>query len=601
MKLTDNFKTFLGSIVVLVTALSVFFNTSPDAGKQWDIRWGFWYLLAVFLWAAAAFAWNAKELLTRSLANRPSKTAWCFVLGLVFVLGIFANQIIDRQHRALSDENLWTVMGLQMRYNQTGGICREGYWTDGALHCTSEATSFKGKTFALVQALAFYVMPSNRDTALGLNLPLYLGSLLLFFFALFRILNQQWLAMTATFFLGTMPIFLFQAQSASTEVLYVFLLSFLLWIYSVVPQNEARWKHLLLIIPVMGLFSGTRQETIFCFVPFALYYHYFLRQKPWHLPVFAALLILASWPAINTMAAYRGYDFQGGAHAPHSITNLWFNLRSNLGIMIMPGLENGLLKNPFFSAYSSLCIAGSLWLLARMICTRKYLWGGILMILFHLQSLVILVNISGTFEIDINQRYVLIALPSFAWIMALGLYDILNVVPAAKNPLRRNSLALSTAFSLFLGCYLTLAHLDSYRENILYRNNEALAEEKLLNTELKKLPDNAIFIYSRPWQMLSSGFNGFGENTLLGWSDEEYSKWRKFSGGHIYLVRGKDGFGPVDRSSRVVGLKTTESVERILSEYATEDSLLNSNDLAYPISVVRLQARMGSRSGAANQ
>lgn len=585
--------TAVGTLVVLIATFLVFNSTSNDAGKLWDIRWGYWFVLGVFVSAVAAFFWNARELLSRFLSKLPSKQATTAAILLTIVLGVFAAQNIHRQHRVLSDENSWTAMGLQMRYHQTGGVCNEGYWIANQLNCTSEVTNFKGKTFGLIQGLLFYILPSNRDTALSINLPLFLASLLLFFFALYRFLNQQWVALAATIFLGTMPILLFQAQSASTEVLYVFLLTFLLWVYSLIPPDEIRWKHLLLIIPVLGLFSGTRQETLFCFIPFALYYHSFLRQKPWHLPVFALLVIIASWPAINTMAAYRGYDFQGGDHSPQSLTNLWYNLQSNIGIMMKPGIENGLLKNPFFSAYSFLWIAGSLWLLIRMIASRKYLWGGILMILFHLQSLVILINVSGTFEIDINQRYVLIALPSFAWIMALGLKDFLAVVPAIHNPIRKHAILLSTLIAAVMGAYLTISHLDCYQANILYRNNKLLAEEDFLNTELKKLPANSIFIYSRPWQMLCSGFNAFSENTLLGWSDQEYAKWRSFSNGNIYLVRGQDGFGSVDRSSRVVGFKTTEPIERILNEYATKDIWVNSRDFGYPLTVTHIQTHKG--------
>ena len=40
----------------------------------------------------------------------------------------------------------------------------------------------------------------------------------------------------------------------------------------------------------------------------------------------------------------------------------------------------------------------------------------------------ILVNVSGAFDIDINQRYVLVALPLFAIIMALGFKRISSEV-----------------------------------------------------------------------------------------------------------------------------------------------------------------------------
>lgn len=582
-----------GTIGVLAVAFFLFNSTSNDAGKRWDIQFGFWYMLLVLLACVGLFAWNAKELWRRFRENIPARPALAAGLLLCLFLGAFTVVNVHQQHRVLSDENSWTAMALQMHHNHTGGVCNQGYFEEGSLHCTDQVTNFKGKAFSIIQAVLFYVLPANRDTALALNFPFYLASLIFFFFALYRFLNQAWIALAATAFLGAMPIYIMQSMSASTEVLYVFLLNFLLLVYALVPPDQVRWKHLLLVVAVLGLFSGTRQETIFCFIPFALYYHSFLRSKTWHLPLFAGLIILASWPAVNTMAAYRGYDFQGGTHEAHSLGNLWFNLQSNIGIMMKPGLEGALLKNPFYTSFTILWLAGTLWLLIRMIVSRKYLWGGILMGLFHLQSLVILVNVSGTFEIDINQRYVLIALPSFAWIMALGFYDFLNTAPMESNPLRRHAVAITAALAVLLAVGLSIRHQDSFQANILYRNNKLLSEEDLLNTKLKELPSHSIFIYARPWQMLCSGLNSFSENTLLGWSDQEYAKWRKFSDGNIFLVRGQDGYGNVDRNSRVVGFKTTEPIERILTEYVTREIYVNSKDFGYPLSITQILNRKG--------
>jgi len=582
-----------GALGVLAIAFVLFNKTSNDAGKAWDIRWGYHFILTCFIAAVIAFAYNAKDLWARLRSHLPSRPAMLGALVLTVALGFFVHANIYRQHRVLSDENSWTSMGLEMHYNSNGGVCNQGFWENGKLNCTDVVTNFKGKTLALVEDLMFYVMPSNRDTALALNYPLYLASLLFFFFALYRFLGQEWIALAATAFLGCMPILMLQAQSASTEVLYIFLLNLLLLIYSLVPPSEVQWKHLLLIIPILGLFSGTRQETVFCFIPFALYYQDFLRKKPWHLAAFTALVILASWPAVNTMAAYRGYDFQGGSHDAQSLSNLWYNLQSNIGIMMKPGEEGGLLKNPFYPAFTALWLITSLWLIVRIVATRKYLWGGILMALFHLQSLVILINVSGTFEIDINERYVLIALPSFAWLMALGLHDFLATAPAQENPLRKQAILLTLIVAIGLSAYLTISHADSFRSNMLYKNNKLLTEEDYLNTELKKLPPNSIFIYSRPWQMICSGFNAFSENTLLGWSDQDYAKWLLFSNNNVYLVRGQDGFGAVDRTSRVVGFKTTEPIERIMTEYANEKLWSNSKDFGYPLTVIHVMNRKG--------
>ncbi len=587
------------TLAVLAVSFFAFNSTSNEAGKAWDIQYGYWFILGVFLVGVGAFAWNAKELWTRFKTSPLPKGPLLSVVAVVLGLTIFITSNIHIQHRVLSDENSWTSMAMQMRFNQSGGVCNQGFWIDGRLNCTDVVTNFKGKSLALLQSLQFLALPANRDTALASSLPLYILSLLLFFFALQKLHANGWLALAATTFLGATPILLMQSRSASTEVLYIFLLSSLLFLYAYIPPKEVKWKHLFLIIPILGLFSGTRQETVFCFIPFALFYFEFFRRKPWHLPAFTFSVVLASWPAINTMAAYRGYDFQGGQHAPHSLGNLWFNLQSNISIMMKPGSEvlpghiASILKNPFYSSFTAIWLAATVWLIIRMVVSRKYLWGGILLGLFHLQSLIILINVSGTFDIDINQRYVLIALPSFAWIMALGLYDFLQSVPAEQNMLRRFALPITLAIALVLSFSLTLKNQQSFQSNMLYYKNKLLAEEDVLNTELKKLPPNSIFIYSRPWQMICSGFNAFSENTLLGWSDQEYAKWRAFSGGNIYLVRGQDGYGSVDKGSRVVGFKTTDPIERIMSEYSTLKLWSNSKDFGYPLTVTQINNRKG--------
>jgi len=312
--------------------------------------------------------------------------------------------------------------------------------------------------------------------------------------------------------------------------------------------------------------------------------------KTYRLAAFSALTILASWPAINTMIAYRGYDFQGGEHAAHSFENFKFNLISNIKIMWNAGLEsNGLLKNPFYTSYTLLLFASFAWLLYVVAFQKKYRWAALLFALFCLQIAVILFNVSGTFEIDINQRYVLVALPLFAIVMGAGLCDV-----------SRGKSKIVCGVVAVLACYLTLNHRESFNENILYSKNKLLAEEDFLNTELKKLPKNSIFIYARPWQMLASGFNGFSERQFLGWSPNELEKWRNFSGDNIYIVRGQDGYGEVNKKSRVVGFKTTSTIDGILSDYKTDRIFSQTRPFGYPLEAFKIGKKRGESNYAAS-
>ena len=300
------------------------------------------------------------------------------------------------------------------------------------------------------------------------------------------------------------------------------------------------------------------------------------------------------------MAAYRGYDFQGGEHAAHSLENFWFNLKTNIEVMMNLKTDSafgGIMENPFYTTFTVILLLATVWLLFRMIYSRRYIRGFILGITFCLQIFVILLNVSGTFTIDINQRYVLVALPMFALLMALGLYDALLFATKMKDDAAAK-IVMGVACILSVG--LMVYHAPSYKANMLYYKNKLLTEEDFLNTELAKYPKNSVFIYARPWQMLASGHTSFSENTFRSWSTEQFAEWMQKSGGNIYLVRGQDGYGKVNRASRVVGFKTTDQIDDILSDYKNERVLMNARDFGYGLAIYKIISKKGVSHYAQN-
>ena len=580
------------TLLILVGAFLVFNHLSVPFARAWDIEWGYYATLATFLVLIAGILVNGKELVSRVKKHVPSTKSLVLLACLLGFFTLFSVNHIENSHRVLSDETSWESMGLQMYFEHSGGVCNEGIWHDGTLDCKVEVNNFKGKTLGFVYSLVFLFADPNRDTALMVNFPFYLFSLVAFFLALSIWFKNDWLALAATAFLGGMPIYLLQSRSASTEVLYIAILALLMAWYALVPTKEVKWKHFLLTVPLLGLFSGTRQETVFAFLPFALYYIRYFRGEFYRLPLFVISAIAVSWPAVNTMAAYRGYDFQGGTHAAHSLSNLWFNLKTNIWTML--NLEGdpshgGILENPFYTTFTELLLLSTLWLLYRMIFHKRYRRGFVLGILFCVQIFVILLNVSGTFEIDINQRYVLVALPLFALIMALGLKDFISTCFLDS----KRSAIVSVAVAVFLSAGLAVVHTSSFDANMLYYKNKLLAEENYLNTYLKKFPENSIFIYSRPWQMLASGHSSFSERTFMGWSTDDFAKYQNLSGGNLYLVRGQDGYGKVNRESRVVGFKTTDQINTILEGYKVEKVLVENRLFGYPLTVHKILSKHG--------
>ena len=586
--------------LVLVAAFVIFNNLSISYARHWDIEWGYYSILLSFLLFVAGIVVNIPFVAKHIREFLPGGKGLCGLVLLLIVFSVFIFGNIGNTHRVLSDETSWESMGLQMYFQHTGGVCNEGIWTDGVLDCKTEVNNFKGKALGFVYSLVFNFMEPNRDTALMVNYPFYILSLIAFFLALSKWFKSYRLALAATAFLGGMPIYLLQARSASTEVLYICLLAVLMAWYAFVPTNKVTWKHFLFTVPLLGFFAQTRQETVFAFIPFALYYYRYFLEKPYRLPAFVASVIAVSWPSINTMAAYRGYDFQGGEHAAHSLENFWYNLKTNIEVMMNLKTDpsfGGIMENPFYTTFTVILLLATAWLLFRMIYSRRYVRGFVLGITFCMQIFVILLNVSGTFTIDINQRYVLVALPLFALLMALGLYDALIFTTKMKDDAAAK-IVMGVACLLSVG--LMIFHAPSYKANMLYYKNKLLGEEDFLNTELAKYPKNSVFIYARPWQMLASGHTSFSESTFKNWSTETFAEWLQKSNGNIYLVRGQDGYGKVNRASRVVGFKTTDQIDDILSNYKNERVLMNARDFGYGLAIYKIISKKGVSHYAQN-
>jgi len=581
------------TLVVLVVAFLIFNNLTVPYARRWDIEWGYYSILSTFILLVVGLVVNSTSIAKHIRKFLPAGKPMCgfVVVALVFSVFMFGN--IGNTHRVLSDETSWESMGLQMFFQKSGGICNEGIWNGDVLDCKTEVNNFKGKALGFVYSLVFNFAEPNRDTALLVNYPFYLFSLLFFFLALSKWFKNGWTALAATAFLGGMPIYLLQARSASTEVLYIFLLSALMAWYAFVPASKVNWKHFLLTVPLLGFFAQTRQETVFAFIPFALYYYKYFLEKVYRLPLFVLSVIVVSWPSVNTMAAYRGYDFQGGEHAAHSFENLWFNLKTNIEIMLNLKEDpafGGVMTNPFYTSFTIVLLVATVWLLVRAIGFKRYRRGLVLGLAFCLQIFVIMFNVSGTFTIDINQRYVLVALPLFALIMALGLFDGLQFATKMRLDAAGKIVAL---IACLMSVGLMLYHGNSYRNNMLYYKNKLLGEEDYLNTALATYPEKSIFIYSRPWQMLASGHSSFSERTFMGWDTETFAKWFQVSGGNIYLVRGQDGYGELNRKSRVVGFKTTDQIDEILSDYKNKRVLLEPKLFGYPLAIYQVLAKKG--------
>lgn len=667
-----------------------------DAAKAFDITWGYQLTLAGFLAGLFGLIFNAQELWNAAKKHKPSALS-LGVLGILLIgFGVFAHTQVPLQHRVLSDESSWESMGLQMTYapwSEKGSVCNQGTFDEqGKLTCFDRVNNFKGKFTPFVYDLVAYFVEPSRDSALWVNLPIYLLSLAFLFYGVFVLSGRETTALMAVIFMGALPTMLFQARAASTEVLYALLFNILLVVFGLLLP-KFKMRHLWLVLPLLGMFAGTRLDTVFCFGAVYFILWKFLLERPGRLWWFTFCLILACLPSITVIAAYKGYDFQGGQYDAFSLYNFFVNFSTNLQVML--GLEvdyDGMWKWPFLTTQTVILYLGAIFILVQASLSGRHRFQVIAGLLFFIQAILIMVNVSGNFTIDINQRYVLVAYPLFAiicayffadvrdrffakskwskkqfWIIAgsslLGLiliyktsiagvakflalkslkasgaivdfsaplseYD-LNLEIASQMPTVMSTFFASVwiivpfiallgwtlyklrgtlsghsaqgkkeawllfTFVLALNGSLLWAYHSQFNGNVMYRHNGLLIEEKFLHEHLRKLPPKSVFVYARPWQMLCSRLNGISEDRLLSWSPQEWAEWNNKSGGNIYLVRGQDAWGDLNRGGRVVGFKTTEKAQQVLEKYDYEEILTNSELFGYPLTVYHLKSYKG--------
>ncbi|MDB9744052.1 NPCBM/NEW2 domain-containing protein [Fibrobacterales bacterium] len=589
-KLNTNLKStglpILATFALLGIAAFFFKSTENNIAKAFDLDWGLHLSLFNLAWIIPGIIWSWKDL-REAHAEPGAKSSKGFIIALLAVViafCAFAVTQVNLQHRVLSDESSWESMGIQMFYNQDAAVCNMGHWVDEKLICEDRVSNFKGKSTGIVYFLsAFFVEPS-RDSALAANLPIAAFAILFLGLAVRRIFQSSVAGLVAAMFLAALPTYIFQARSASTETLHTLMFAMILYFGSLlIPRFKAR--HLMLLFPLLGFMSGTRLETLFGYGAIAVFLLPWSLEKPWRLPSVVAGFLWFCLPAVVTIAGYKGYNFQGGTYDAHSMENLYINFWTNIqSMMNLEAAYGDQLKYPFFAFQTILLLVASLHVLVQAVITKKYRWWALSGVLFFIQPIVIMINVSGNFTIDINQRYVIVAMPLFAVAVGLMFKDIFE-----KLDFKQRFTPYIIGFFAVLMVGNIYVYKDIFPENIMFKRNKLLAEEEYLDKWMKNKPDSAIYIYARPWQMICSRRNTYSEARLLGWNNETFADKLRQSGGHLYLVRGQDGWGKLNKGGRVVGFKTTDKVEQVLKRFKNTQVERTAKPFGYPLTIYKLE------------
>lgn len=546
----------------LCLLVALFFGLTPGTAKMWDLSALMVFLGQLTLISLIALTlYFSKSLFLHFWKQRPHLSSIISVLVLaVFATGVLI-QNVPARHRVQSDESVVISMAQNIKAQARGGSCDMGLFApQGQLKCLSTANNFKSKLQGHLYAWALFFTENPTSFGYQLYLVLYFLSIILIWAALWLWSKSLFLSLSTAGFMAFTPMIMFQFRSLSVEPLHVFLSALSLYLLhfalhstdSKKLQSPLKW---ILLALSLALFSQTRQESAIAALAFILPALPHLIKRPGQFLTFTSIYTLAILPIVITILAYRGFDFQGGEFQAHGWDNLVNNSKILWQQMTLPE-KNERLLNPLLTSHAYLAALGfftlvlnAFWrpqlLLSEKVFSRKAL---LFVLLFALQLVVILENVSGDMTIKINQRYLLVIFPIFAFLISSFFKEVFISLPqmlfqkeiaskAHRSPWIHGAFALITVLTAFAIMY---QHRNSLQENIMYKDIHLPQEQEMIHQWMGKTPQRALYIYNRPWHFISIGQSAIGPNVWLKKTLKERQELLRDYQGQVYWLRGLD-------------------------------------------------------------
>ena len=526
----------------------------------------------------------------------PEKSYSILTVTFAVAIAVFAGTQIEARHRVQSDESVFMSVAQNMYHNYQSQTCNQGFYNDDGLNCVSTSHSFKNKGLSFLYMLGMPFFGKDLHWIFSMELLMLPLSILLMFLAIVAWTRQPLLAFFAALLLGLQPTVLFQFRAMSVEPLYVFLsalsLLTLKWAYD---RNTV--KHWAFTALVLAFFAQTRQETVFCFTPFILIaLPKLLDKKGAKAPTFFATLSVFCAPVLLTISSYQGFGFQGGEYEAHG--HFLEDLLRNWEIMTKPLKENGDLENPFLTYFNYLFAAGGIYLVIRAIYDafhKNYFYLKVLMfvLLYHIQTYMILENVSGDFSIEINQRYSLVMLPTMAFLGALPVAHLIEAtMKYSVSPKVLFKATFIGGLIVALGFTAWTAHYkESFNKNIMYNRNHLTIEEYEILNWLKEQPQKKrLFIYGRPWHFVGYGISSIHYDKVRQMNDEKMKKMlNEYE--EVYYIRGLDCWDSQTYHKKAVEHRiptTCDVFEREMDMDGVKNILVTNN---YWVQIARFNGR----------
>ena len=565
---------FLAYILApIILTIGLAYLPGKDFARKADILANYKILLLNLVAIVVSLIFSKSDIITHFKSQRIK--LWEYALsGSILILGtIILLGTIEPRHRVQSDESIFLATAQNMHATQKAGACDQGYYKNGELDCLATAANFKAKGFPFLLSLGIPFFGNHMSWAFNLQAIFYFISILLMIFAIRAWTGNALISFTGGAFLAFCPTILFQFRSLSVEPLYVLLSLAVLWVLNLCYHHGEKLSNWILLGSLIGIFAQTRQETVFCLISFGLIAIWKLTQvkKSQNALAFSLSASIFTIPILFTISHYRGFDFQGGGHKAHGFSNFIEHLEKNWAIMTqtLPWEE---LKTPFLGSFAWLAAFGLICLVISSITNKKSRIYLFFLFLYHLQTYMILENISGDFSIQINQRYALVFLPSLAFLIGFGLdYLWKTIIPLCFRDKPHNksyTIPIVSILIILIAFSLTYRHRNEIRNNVMYKNNHLTNEEYMIHKWILKANKNPLFIYHRPWHFIGYGYSSIHYHTWTKTSESQ--KKALFAKHKVYYVRGMDCW-----DSKTYHKKAIENrVPKVCDTFEKENSLL---------------------------
>ncbi|SHH13770.1 4-amino-4-deoxy-L-arabinose transferase [Fibrobacter sp. UWCM] len=591
----------IGLVIALIIPAIIWFLGRPSGGhkeiiRQLDLNLPLPLFLFQMAVAIILFAFLNKDFREWFKGILPQKPFSLLAIAAAIGIAVFAGTQIEARHRVQSDESVFMSVAQNMYHNHESGTCNQGIFDGSHLNCIAKSNSFKTKGLAFLYFLGMPLFGTDLHWIFNAELLMLPLAFLLMFLAIVAWTKQPLLAFLAALLMALQPTVLFQFRAMSVEPLYIFLSALSLFIFKWAYDRNTVMHWALLAI-TLAFFAQTRQETAFCLLSFIFFaFPKILDKKDFKAPTFFVTLSLFSVPALLTISYFQGFGFQGGEFEAHG--HFLEDLKRNWIEMTRPLKENGELENPFLTYFNYLFAIGGVYLLFRAIYDatkgcRFYLWTLVFLLLYHVQTYMILENVSGDFSIQINQRYSLVMLPSMAFVAALPIAHAIEYFAASASKKEAKPLAFAgmVIVAIILSAW-TFHYKEDFNKNIMYNRNHLTTEEHEILGWLKEQPEaDRLFIYGRPWHFVGYGVSSIHYDRARQMSDAELQKYIDKYNGEVYYIRGLDCWDSQTYHKKAVEHRiatTCDVFEREMDLVGVKNILITNN---YWVQIAKFNGR----------